>query len=254
MVHILMIATSPTLNGSLTTPITEQNNEKKNSSAPQINTWQSALAEEKKQAYFKRLLQDVAASRSRHTVYPPTDQTFSAFKLTPLESIKVVIIGQDPYHGAGQAHGLCFSVPYNTSPPPSLKNIFKCLDHDLHIKQPGHGNLSSWAAEGVFLLNHTLTVISGQPNSHQNLGWSTFTDRVITIICSQPRPIVFMLWGSFAQKQSALIHQKQHLVLKAPHPSPLSAHRGFLTCKHFSKANDWLMSHGQSPVNWSSHL
>ena len=176
---------------------------------------------------------------------------FNAFKLTPLSDVKVVILGQDPYHGPNQAHGLSFSVPYPTPPPPSLRNIFLALEHDFNMTvAKHHGDLSAWATQGVLMLNTSLSVASGQPQSHQGLGWQQFTDKVIEIIANLSQPVVFLLWGSHAAKKSCLVHANHHLVLKAPHPSPLSAYRGFITCKHFSKANDWLKQHNVCPIQW----
>ncbi len=219
------------------------------------NTWSSALAEEKEKPYFKSILAALEKKRlDGETIYPAKADIFNAFRFTPLANIKVVILGQDPYHGPGQAHGLCFSVTKGILAPPSLKNIFRALEADLKISPPPHGCLDLWAQQGAFLLNTYLSVAKGQPQSHAKLGWEQFTDAVIKIICSQDRPIVFLLWGAHAQKKAAFVHNTKHLVLKAPHPSPLSAHRGFLTCQHFSKANDWLAKHSVSPMSWQLHV
>ncbi len=216
-----------------------------------IHSWSDALAQEKAKPYFKDILQTIAHSRAEgQTIYPSSADMFNAFRYTELGDIKVVILGQDPYHGPGQAHGLCFSVPEGVRQPPSLKNIFRALHHDLAITPPSHGCLTNWAKQGVFLLNTYLSVAQGQPQSHAKIGWETFTDTVIQTICAQDKPLVFLLWGSHAQKKAALVQNTKHLILKAPHPSPLSAHRGFLTCKHFSQTNAWLASHNLTPIDW----
>lgn len=188
-------------------------------------------------------------------VYPHSSEWFSAFSLTPFEKVKVVILGQDPYHGPGQAHGLSFSVPEGLPIPPSLLNIFKEIDSDVGGGEPGlvalrKGCLIPWAEQGVFMLNSVLTVEQGQAASHQGRGWETFTDNVIRQLSDERENLVFMLWGSYAQKKGQVIDGKRHLVLKSPHPSPLSAHRGFLGCRHFTQANTWLESHDQTPIDW----
>ncbi|MEC8383653.1 MAG: uracil-DNA glycosylase [Pseudomonadota bacterium] len=214
-------------------------------------TWESVLAEEKEQAYFQTILQNIDQKcRDGEIIYPPRDCLFHAFKATPLASIKAVIIGQDPYHGPNQAHGLCFSVQKGTPKPPSLRNIFLALEQDLQIQPPDHGCLDTWAQQGVLLLNTHLSVTKGQPQSHARLGWERFTDAVIKAVCNLTQPVVFLLWGAHAQKKAKLVHQPTHLILKAPHPSPLSAHRGFMRCKHFSKTNAWLKQHGLTGINW----
>ena len=184
-------------------------------------------------------------------VFPPAANWFRALDLTPLDRVRVVILGQDPYHGDGQAHGLCFSVPPGVRPPPSLVNIFKELRSDLGIVPAPHGFLEHWAAQGVLLLNSVLTVEMGQAASHRDRGWERFTDAVIRIVNDRPEPVVFMLWGSYAQKKAAFVDQSRHLVLKAPHPSPLSAHSGFFGCRHFSQANAFLEAHGMPPIDWA---
>lgn len=184
-------------------------------------------------------------------IYPPGRFIFHAFNLTPFSKVKVVILGQDPYHGPGQAHGLSFSVPHGVKPPPSLLNIFKELQSDIGMEKPLHGNLETWASQGVFLLNSMLTVEYNQPGSHQGIGWQRFTDAAIKNLSDQREHLVFMLWGAFAQQKEFLINGNKHLILKAAHPSPFSAHRGFLGCKHFSKANQYLVTHGKSPIVWS---
>lgn len=191
--------------------------------------------------------------KSGATIYPPGPQIFNALDSTPFNEVKVVILGQDPYHGPGQAHGLCFSVRDGVRPPPSLVNIFKEIRDDVGAdfgQPPVNGNLEPWAEQGVLLLNATLTVERGQAGAHQGRGWEQFTDRVVAELNQSREGLVFMLWGSYAQKKGASIDRDKHLVLKAPHPSPLSAHRGFLGCRHFSKANAWLEKQGQAPINW----
>ncbi|WP_147653835.1 uracil-DNA glycosylase [Vulcaniibacterium gelatinicum] len=184
-------------------------------------------------------------------IYPPGPRIFAALDATPFEQVKVVILGQDPYHGPGQAHGLCFSVPPGVAPPPSLENIFKELGRDLGIPRPDHGCLEPWARQGVLLLNAVLTVEDGSPGAHAGRGWEGFTDHVVDVLNREREHLVFLLWGSYAQKKGARIDPRRHRVLKAPHPSPLSAHRGFLGCGHFSAANDYLQRHGQAPIDWS---
>jgi len=184
-------------------------------------------------------------------IFPKGRNWFRALDLTPLDKVRVVILGQDPYHGEGQAHGLCFSVPGGVRPPPSLVNIYKELDSDLGIAPAGHGFLEHWARQGVLLLNSVLTVEMGLAASHRDRGWERFTDAVIRLVNGKPEPVVFMLWGSYAQKKAAFVDQSRHLVLKAAHPSPLSAHSGFFGCKHFSKANAFLEAHGRQPIDWA---
>ena len=184
-------------------------------------------------------------------IYPPGSQIFHAFELTPFDKVKVVILGQDPYHGPGQAHGLSFSVAHGVAPPPSLQNIYRELANDLGLAHPGHGNLEGWARQGVLLLNAVLTVRAGQAASHQRQGWEEFTDQAIEHINREREGVVFFLWGSYAQKKGKLIDRQRHCVLTAPHPSPLSAHRGFLGCGHFSRANQYLLQQGKDPIDWS---
>lgn len=184
-------------------------------------------------------------------IFPPSKLIFNAFNSTPLDKVKVVIIGQDPYHGPDQAHGLCFSVQAGVAIPPSLQNIFKEQQRDLGLPLPSHGCLQSWAEQGVLLLNATLTVEQERAGSHQGRGWETFTDKVIQLVSRETSSVVFLLWGSYAQKKSALIDASKHLILKAPHPSPLSAYRGFIGCGHFSAANKYLKEQGRSPVVWT---
>lgn len=214
-------------------------------------SWQQALNDEFSAPYMLELKQFLRAEKDNHKViYPHSKNWFHALETTPLNQVKVVILGQDPYHQPGQAHGLCFSVKPGVKTPPSLVNIYKELDNDLGIKPVQHGYLESWAKQGVLLLNAVLTVEDSQANAHQGKGWEQFTDKVISIINEQSDNVVFMLWGSYAQKKGSVIDPQKHLVLKAPHPSPLSAHRGFLGCKHFSQANVYLQQHGASPINW----
>lgn len=217
-----------------------------------MQTWHQAIGAEKQQPYFQRILEVVRAERlAGKIIYPPAQDVFNAFKATEFAQVKVVILGQDPYHGPQQAHGLSFSVRQGIAIPPSLVNIYKELADDIPGFQiPQHGYLQHWAEQGVLLLNTVLTVRAGQAHSHAELGWETFTDQVIAILNAQREHIVFMLWGSHAQKKGAMIDRHKHLVLSAPHPSPLSAYRGFFGCKHFSKANTYLQEHGMSPIDW----
>lgn len=221
-----------------------------------MKTWKDAISEEKNQPYFQRILQQVQQARnSGKTIYPPQADVFNAFKLTEFSQVKVVILGQDPYHGPNQAHGLAFSVKPGIQPPPSLVNIYKELANDIAgFTVPTHGYLVEWAKQGVLLLNTVLTVERGQAHSHANFGWETFTDKVIACLNSQREHLVFLLWGSHAQKKGQFIDRQKHCVLTAPHPSPLSAHRGFLGCKHFSKANEYLQQQHIQPINWQLPL
>lgn len=213
-------------------------------------SWKVALAEAFQDSSFLSLTQFIKREYQAHQIFPPGRQIFSAFWQCPLPSVKVLILGQDPYHGEGQAHGLSFSVIPGVPFPPSLLNIFKELKNDLGIDMPPQGDLTRWANQGVFLLNATLTVRANQAGSHQHQGWETFTDEVIRTVSRERNHVVFLLWGAFAQKKEELIDSTKHLILKAPHPSPLSAHRGFLGCGHFSKANAYLLATQQSPINW----
>ncbi len=216
------------------------------------NDWKAVLGAEKQKPYFQKILDFLKQERQKgKTIYPPQSDIFNALKLTPFENVKVVILGQDPYHGPRQAHGLSFSVLPGIKPPPSLVNIFNELKDDLGITPPDHGYLKPWAERGVLLLNASLSVEGGQPQSHANIGWQTFTDAVIVSLNHHPKPIVFLLWGSYAQKKAPLIDSFQHHILKAPHPSPLSAHRGFLGCRHFSKANALLEKDGRGAIDWN---
>jgi uracil-DNA glycosylase len=214
-------------------------------------SWKEALKSEFTKPYFQQIPLHLKTEKSQgKTIYPPGPLIFNAFNTTAFDNVKVVILGQDPYHGAGQAHGLCFSVQNGVPPPPSLVNIFKELHDDIGITIPNHGNLTHWAQQGVFLLNASLTVRAGEPMSHSKIGWAEFTDSVIKKISQQKEHVVFMLWGKFAQEKRVLIDDSKHLILRSVHPSPLSAHAGFFGCKHFSKANAWLRSKGIDPVDW----
>jgi uracil-DNA glycosylase len=213
-------------------------------------TWKVKLQAEFDQDYFKTLVQFVKEEYQNQRVYPPGAQIFNAFDHCPFDKVKVVIIGQDPYHGPGQAHGLCFSVNEGVKMPPSLVNIFKEIQSDLGSPIPPHGSLTRWAQQGVLLLNATLTVRAGQPGSHQNQGWETFTDAVIRILSDEKDQLVFLLWGAFAQQKAALINQEKHHILSSPHPSPFSANRGFFGNKHFSQTNQYLEKQGLSKIEW----
>ena len=214
-------------------------------------TWTDVLADEKSQPYFKEILQFLANEQlAGKTIYPPQKDIFNAFKETPYDEVKVVILGQDPYHGPGQAHGLSFSVQPGVRLPPSLKNIFKELHSDLNIPIASQGCLNKWANQGVLLLNTSLSVEQSKPQSHAHIGWSTFTDNVIRKLNDYPESLVFMLWGAHAQSKIPFLDTQKHLVLTAAHPSPFSAHRGFLGCRHFSTANTFLVNNGRKPIEW----
>lgn len=213
-------------------------------------SWKKQMQDEFDKPYFETLTCFVKAEYATTTVYPPGGEIFAAFDACPFEQVRVVILGQDPYHEPGQAHGLCFSVNDGVQFPPSLQNIFKEIESDLGISLPTSGNLTRWARQGVLLLNATLTVRAHQAGSHQNHGWETFTDAVIHRLASQRENIVFILWGSYAQRKGAFIDRSRHLVLQSPHPSPLSAYRGFFGNRHFSQANQYLVEHGYSPIQW----
>lgn len=213
-------------------------------------SWKRALADQFASPYFEELKRFLVAEKQQFPVYPPGSLIFNAFNLTPFDKVKVVILGQDPYHEPGQAHGLCFSVQPGTKFPPSLLNIFQELHSDIGMPIPMTGNLDGWARQGVLLLNATLTVRAHQAGSHQHHGWETFTDAAIQRLSEQKNGIVFLLWGSYAQAKEALIDHNKHFILKAPHPSPLSAYRGFFGCKHFSKTNQLLSQSGQTPIRW----
>lgn len=214
------------------------------------NEWDELLADEWEKDYYKKLRCILAKEYREQTIYPNMHDIFNALKYTSYNDAKVVILGQDPYHGPNQAHGLSFSVKRPTPPPPSLQNIFEEQKNDVGVPIPSHGDLTTWAKQGVLLLNTVLTVRQGSPNSHAGIGWQTLTDRIIELLNERKAPLVFLLWGANAAKKQPFLTSKQHLVLKAPHPSPLSAYRGFFGCHHFSKVNDFLIKTGQTPIDW----
>ena len=213
-------------------------------------SWKNVLAGEFTKPYFAQLKQFLVEERKKHTVYPPGKLIFSAFNHTHFDNVKVVILGQDPYHGPGQANGLCFSVSDGIAMPPSLVNIFKEIQNDLGYPMPASGNLERWADQGVLLLNAMLTVRANEPGSHQGKGWETFTDSVIHRISEEKEGVIFLLWGKYAQAKERLIDGSKHFILKAPHPSPFSVHSGFFGCKHFSKANEILRQQGKQEIDW----
>lgn len=212
--------------------------------------WQEALKEEFQKDYYHELMAKVSEAYEHNQVFPPANEVFNALNLTPLSQVKAVIIGQDPYHDVGQAHGLCFSVKPGVKVPPSLVNIYKELHDDLGCSIPEDGYLVKWATQGVLMLNTVLTVNAHEPNSHKGYGWEKFTDAIISKVNEEDRPIVFLLWGAPAQKKKKLLNNPKHLILEAPHPSPLSVYRGFWGCKHFSKTNDFLVKNGIEPIDW----
>ncbi|WP_424964166.1 uracil-DNA glycosylase [Ekhidna sp.] len=213
-------------------------------------SWKKLLEPEFEKAYFKELVSFVKAEYITKQVFPPGSLIFNAFDHCPFNEVKVVIVGQDPYHGPGQANGLCFSVADGVRHPPSLQNIFKEIQNDLKQPIPESGNLERWADQGVLLLNATLTVEARKAGSHQNKGWEQFTDEVLRVVSDEKENVVFLLWGAYAQKKGTLVNGDKHLILKAPHPSPFSAHSGFFGCKHFSKTNQYLSSKGLTPISW----
>ena len=213
-------------------------------------SWKQRLQTEFYKPYFEQLTQFVRTEYQTRTIYPPARLIFNAFNLCPFDKVKVVIIGQDPYHGAGQAHGLCFSVQDGVQFPPSLRNIFKEIHDDIGTPVPLSGNLTRWAEQGVLLLNATLTVRADEAGSHQRRGWETFTDAVINAVASEKQNVVYILWGSYAQQKAAMVNRSQNLVLESVHPSPLSASRGFFGNHHFSRANQYLIEHGKEPIAW----
>ena len=217
------------------------------------NSWDALLGEEFQKGYYLRLRQFLKEEYfgGKFKIFPEMSNIFNALRYTDYNHVKVVILGQDPYHGEGQAHGLCFSVQRGTKPPPSLVNIFKELNSDLGVEIPSHGELTAWAKNGVLLLNTVLTVREGAPTSHRGMGWEVFTDKVISLLGKREKPMVFMLWGSFAKSKAQLIDSKKHLVLTSAHPSPLSAYNGFFGCKHFSSANAFLKANGIEEVDWT---
>ncbi|MBE6649599.1 MAG: uracil-DNA glycosylase [Ruminococcaceae bacterium] len=216
------------------------------------NSWDGILKEEFEKEYYLKLRQFLKQEYfgGKYRIFPEMNNIFNALRYTDYNDVKVVILGQDPYHGFGQAHGLCFSVQRGVTPPPSLVNIFKELNSDIGVPIPKHGELTSWAKSGVLLLNAVLTVREGMPASHKNAGWEIFTDRIISILNMREKPIVFMLWGSFAKSKAELIDGNKHLILTAAHPSPLSAYNGFFGCKHFSRANHFLKERGMEEIDW----
>ena len=214
------------------------------------NDWAEAVGEEFKKPYYASLYKFVKEEYGARTIYPPADDIFNAMHLTPLSQVKVLILGQDPYHNKGQAHGLCFSVRPEVEIPPSLVNIYKELQDDLGCTIPNNGYLVKWAKQGVLMLNTVLTVRAHQAFSHQGKGWEQFTDAIIHGVNEQERPVVYMLWGKPAQSKIPMLNNPKHLILKAPHPSPLSAYRGFFGCRHFSQANDFLKANGVEPIDW----
>ncbi len=218
---------------------------------PQIEeSWKKVLIDEFQKPYFSGLKNFLVEEKKRYTIYPPGSLIFNAFNKTPFDKVKVVLLGQDPYHGKGQAHGLCFSVPDGIKPPPSLINIFKEINSDTGTPIPRSGNLERWADQGVMLLNAILTVRAGQASSHREHGWEQFTDAVIKTISEQKTGIVFLLWGKYARSKKILIDSSKHLILEAPHPSPFSADYGFFGCRHFSKTNNYLKQQGKEPIVW----
>ena len=218
--------------------------------APLSGEWLEALKDEFHQPYYAKLYKTVMQEYQTRKIFPPADDMFNAFHFTPLSQVKVVILGQDPYHNDGQAHGLCFSVKRDVEVPPSLVNIYQELHDDLGCTIPNHGCLTKWAEQGVLMLNTVLTVRAHQANSHKDIGWEEFTDAAIMALNSQDRPIVFILWGAPAQRKARMLTNPKHLILKAPHPSPLSAYRGFFGSKPFSQTNDYLRAHGVEPIDW----
>ena len=215
-------------------------------------SWKQRLASEFDQVYMRQLKQFLKQRKAAGAkIHPPGSLIFNALDSTPFHEVRAVILGQDPYHGPDQAHGLCFSVQPGVATPPSLKNIYQAMQRDLGLQPPRHGYLQSWAEQGVLLLNAVLTVEAGQAGSHQGKGWERFTDRIVELLNQEREHLVFMLWGSAAQKKGAVVDESRHLVLRAPHPSPLSAHRGFFGCNHFSQANQYLEKHGLEPIDWT---
>lgn len=216
------------------------------------DSWKVVLKDEFSKPYFEKLVEFIKDEKSKFTIYPPGSSIFSAFEQTSLQNVKVVILGQDPYHGENQAHGLCFSVLKGIEVPPSLRNIYKEINSDLGFDIPKHGDLTAWAKQGVLLLNATLTVRANQAGSHQGKGWEIFTDKVIELVSEKCENVVFLLWGNYARSKKALIDSNRHKILEAPHPSPLSSHRGFFGCKHFSKTNEYLKLHNKNIIDWSN--
>ena len=214
------------------------------------NDWLKPLSPEFKKPYYAKLYKTIREEYGTRQIFPPAEEIFTAFEMTPLSDVKVVILGQDPYHGDGQAHGLCFSVKPDVETPPSLVNMYKELNSDLGCYIPNNGYLTKWAKQGVLMLNTVLTVRAHQANSHRGIGWEEFTDAAIRILNEQDRPIVYLLWGKPAQMKKSMLNNPKHLILEAPHPSPLSAYRGFFGCQHFSKTNQFLKENGLEPIDW----
>ncbi len=214
-------------------------------------SWKNVLSDQFNASYFAQLKEFLVQEKSHYTIFPPGSQIFNAFNFTPFDKVKVVLLGQDPYHGPGQAHGLCFSVAEGIAKPPSLQNILKELNSDLGFSVPASGNLEKWAKQGVLMLNATLTVRAHQAGSHQNKGWEIFTDAAIKVLAQQREHLVFILWGNYAQAKASLIDGSRHLILKTVHPSPMSVTRGFYGCKHFSKTNEYLRKHGIEEIDWN---
>jgi uracil-DNA glycosylase len=215
-------------------------------------SWKKPLKDEFNKEYFGQIVGHLRIEKAAgKTIYPPGSLIFNAFNLTPFDQVKVVLLGQDPYHGQGQAHGLCFSVQDGIKPPPSLVNIFKEINKDIGLPIPNHGNLTKWAQQGILMLNASLTVRAGEPMSHAKIGWADFTDAVIRKVSEQKKGVVFLLWGKFAQAKQELIDETKHQVLKAAHPSPYSADAGFFGCRHFSRTNEYLVKEGLDPIDWS---
>ncbi|MDR2834590.1 MAG: uracil-DNA glycosylase [Bacteroidales bacterium] len=212
--------------------------------------WNDILNSESKKEYFAKLTESLIQEKSKYKIFPNKGMIFNAFKFTPFDCVKVVLLGQDPYHGIGQAHGLSFSVPPEIKPPPSLQNIYKELNADIGFQIPNHGNLTAWTKQGIFLLNSILTVRENCPGSHHNFGWEIFTDNIIEILSKQKNHLVFLLWGKYAQTKESLIDTDKHLILKTAHPSPFSANNGFFGCKHFSKTNDYLKQNGIPEIDF----
>lgn len=215
------------------------------------NEWDKLLADEFEKDYYKQLRQFLISEYNSRNIYPPMNDIFNALRCTSFSDVKAVILGQDPYHGAGQAHGMCFSVKKGVAPPPSLQNIYKEINSELGLPIPSHGELTDWAKSGVLLLNTVLTVREGSPNSHRGQGWEILTDRIIELLNDRETPIVFLLWGGNARAKAKLITNPKHLILQCAHPSPLSAHNGFFGCGHFAKANEFLRNNGIEPIDWS---
>lgn len=218
--------------------------------SPIPDSWRPILDEEVQQPYYLQLQEFLQQERQKYTIYPPENEVFTALKATPFDDVKVMILGQDPYHDENQAHGLAFSVRPGIPPPPSLMNIFKELADDTGFRIPDNGYLIPWAEQGVLLLNAVLTVRAHQPNSHKNKGWEKFTDSIIQALSRREKPIVFLLWGGYARKKTELIDRRKHTILEAAHPSPLSAERGFFGCRHFSRTNEYLRDWGMEEINW----